>query len=80
MHQLRRFQLLKYPDNSVKLRLEPMEGTGRGEAFEKAAAALRELLSVYGITEVRLSLSEDLPRQHPVSGKFKHVMNVDRDA
>lgn len=78
--QLRRFQLLKYPENRMELRLEPMEGTGRGEAFEKASAALRELLSVYGVTEVSLSLSEDLPRQHPVSGKFKHIMNMDRNA
>lgn len=76
VHQLRRFQLLKYPQNRMELRLEPMEGTGREEAFENASAALRELLSVYGVTEVRLSLSEDLPRQHPVSGKFKHVMNI----
>lgn len=78
--QLRRFQLLKYPQNRMELRLEPMEGIRRGEAFEKASAALRELLSVYGVTGMELSLSDDMPKQHPVSGKFKHVMNVDGDS
>ena len=76
---LRRFQLLKYPANRVELRLEPMEGVGREGAFEKASEALRELLCVYGITDVAVSLSEELPRQHPVSGKFKHVINVQED-
>ena len=74
--QLRRFQLLKYPENRMELRLEPTKGTGRAEAFAEAAAALRELLAVYGVAEVSLSLSEELPRQHPVSGKFKHIQNI----
>lgn len=74
--QLRRFQLLKYPENRMELRLEPMAGCDRAEAFEKASAALRELLAVYAVTDVRITLSEELPKQHPVSGKFKHVMNA----
>ena len=74
--QLRRFQLLKYPENRMELRLEPTKGTGRAEAFAEAAVAVRELLAVYGVTEVSLSLSEELPRQHPVSGKFKHIQNI----
>lgn len=77
--QLRRFQLLKYPQNRMELRLESMEGIGREESFEEAVAALGELLSIYGVTDMRISLSEDLPRQHPVSGKFKHVMNIAPD-
>ena len=75
--QLRRFQLLKYPQNRMELRLEPMEGCDRADAFEKASAALRDLLCAYGVTEASLTLSEELPRQHPVSGKFKHVINAD---
>ena len=74
--QLRRFQLLKYPQNRMELRLEPMEGCDRAEAFEAASAALREILAAYGVTDVKISLSEELPKQHPVSGKFKHVMNI----
>ena len=74
---LRRFQLLKYPQNCVMLRLEPVEGFSRADAFDAAAAALRELLSAYGVTDVAVSLSEELPKQHPVSGKFKHILNVE---
>lgn len=77
VHELRRFQLLKYPQNRVELRLEPGSGIGRAEAFEKASEALRELLAVYGISHVTVALSEELPKQHPVSGKFKHVYNAD---
>ena len=74
---LRRFQLLKYPQNCVTLRLEPVEGFCRADAFDAAAAALRELLSAYGVTDVAVSLSEELPKQHPISGKFKHILNVE---
>lgn len=77
VHELRRFQLLKYPQNRAELRLEPGSGIGRAEAFEKASEALRELLAVYGISHVTVALSEELPKQHPVSGKFKHVYNAD---
>lgn len=77
VHELRRFQLLKFPQNRVELRLEPGSGIGRAEAFEKASEALRELLAVYGISHVTVALSEELPKQHPVSGKFKHVYNAD---
>lgn len=76
VEQLNRFQLLKFPQNRMELRLEPMEGTGKEQAFAEAAKALRALLSVYGVHSFDLSLSEDTPRQHPVSGKFKHVINV----
>ena len=77
VHELRRFQLLKYPQNRVELRLEPGSGIDRAEAFERASEALRELLAVYGIGHVMVALSEELPKQHPVSGKFKHVYNAD---
>ena len=77
VHELRRFQLLKFPQNRVELRLEPGSGIDKAEAFEKASEALRELLAVYGISHVTVALSEELPKQHPVSGKFKHVYNAD---
>ena len=40
-----------------------------------ASAALRELLSGYGVMELEIFLSEEPPKQHPISGKFKHVIN-----
>ena len=73
---IRRFQLIKYPENRLKLRLEPMEGIGKSEAFSGAEDAIRAFLRTYGITDVTISLSEELPRPHPASGKFKHVYNA----
>ena len=77
--QLRRFQLLKFPHNRMELRLEPKAGTGKDQAYAEAAKALGALLSVYGVHHFDLSLSEDQPRQHPVSGKFKHIINMEAE-
>ena len=77
VHELRRFQILKYPDNRLELRLEPMPGVRREDAFEKAKLALIACLNVYGVNAPEISLSEGLPRQHPVSGKFKHVIRCE---
>ena len=77
VHELRRFQILKYPDNRLELRLEPMPGVSREDAFEKAKLALIACLNVYGVNAPEISLSEGLPQQHPVSGKFKHVIRCE---
>lgn len=77
VHELRRFQILKHPDNRLELRLEPMPGVSREDAFEKAKLALIACLNVYGVNAPEISLSEGLPRQHPVSGKFKHVIRCE---
>lgn len=73
---LRRFQLLVYPENRVVLRLEEQEGTAKADAFAAARAALTVYLSQQGISRAEITLSDELPRQHPQSGKFKHVMNM----
>lgn len=77
VHELRRFQLLKYPGNRLKLRLEPMPDVSREEAFEKACKVLSVRLGIYGVEDLHISLSEELPKQHPVSGKFKHIINIE---
>lgn len=80
VHELRRFQLLKYPNNRLELRLEPMADVSREDAFEKACKALRAQLGIYGVENFDISLSEELPKQHPVSGKFKHIINVNENS
>ncbi|MGN0706913.1 MAG: phenylacetate--CoA ligase family protein [Faecalibacterium sp.] len=75
VHELRRFQLLKHSDDRLELRLEPMPGVSRETAFEKARQSLIACLNVYGVEAPEIFLSEELPRQHPVSGKFKHVIH-----
>ncbi|MDD3919883.1 MAG: phenylacetate--CoA ligase family protein [Eubacteriales bacterium] len=77
VHSLRRFQLLVYPDNRAALRLEPVEGVSQDEALNAAQAALTPFLTAHGVTEYTLTLDPEEPRQHPGSGKFKHIIRMD---
>ncbi|MDO5541396.1 MAG: AMP-binding protein [Eubacteriales bacterium] len=77
VHELRRFQLLKYHGNKVELRIEPMADTNRIKAFEVACGVLKKRFSMYGVEDVTVTLSEEIPRQHPISGKFKHIINIE---
>ena len=36
-------------------------------------------VGLQGIRHVAISMSEDLPQQDPNSGKFKHVVNMQRN-
>jgi phenylacetate-coenzyme A ligase PaaK-like adenylate-forming protein len=76
VHSLRRFQLLVYPGNRIAMRLEPREGDTRDTAFAAAKAALERFLQTQSVTDVAITLSPDTPRQHPGSGKFKHIMRM----
>lgn len=75
VHELRRFQLLVSSGNRIKLRLEPAAGVSRDAAFLNASIALRSRIELYGIDAVDIALSDELPGSHPVSGKFKHIIN-----
>lgn len=75
VHELRRFQLVVSPGNCLKLRLEPAAGVSREAAFLRASAALRTQIRIYGVQDVEIVLSDELPQPHPVSGKFKHIIN-----
>ena len=76
---LRRFQVLVYPGNTVELRLEEKEGSSRERIFETAKTAMEAYLKDQGITEVLIRLSESMPRQNPNSGKFKHIINMQHE-
>ena len=76
VHGLRRFQVLVYPENRVEMRIEQMDNCDRLVTFEQASAHLKNFLATQGITDVNVILSDTLPQQHPVSGKFKHVVNM----
>ena len=79
VHGIRRFQLLAYPGNKLELRMEEKNGEDRTKVFETAKMRLEEYLSSQGIRHVAISMSEDLPQQDPNSGKFKHVVNMQRN-
>lgn len=76
VHALRRFQLAVHPHNRLELRLEPADGLDRQAAFLAAKAALTAFLSSYGAPQADITLSDELPKQHPISGKFKHIVNM----
>ena len=74
-HALRRFQLVAHPGNRLLLRLEAAQGFSPEDAFAQASARLLAYLHTQGVTEVSLAMDVQPPRQHPVSGKFKHILN-----
>lgn len=76
VHDIRRFQLLVYPGNKMELRMEEKADAGRKKVFENAKERLENFLATQRITEVTITLSDDLPMQNPNSGKFKHVINM----
>lgn len=77
---LRRFQVLVYPENRVLLRMEAKEGTSRDTAFAVAKENLEKYFAEQGITHVDIRLSDELPRQDAGSGKFKHIINMQKFA
>lgn len=80
VHDLRRFQVLVYPGNKVELRIEEKESVSKMAAFENAKLCLTEFLEAQNIRHVTITLSKILPQQHPNSGKFKHIINMQTEA
>jgi len=75
VHELRRFQLVaQQANNIIQIRIEPVENKTKGEAFKKAKATLESFLSVHGLRDVSIILSDEEPKQDPSSGKFKHII------
>ena len=76
IHNIRRFQLLCHPNNHLELRLESAEGENRALIFEQAKIALLNYLATQNVLNVTVSMSDELPKQHEKSGKFKHILNL----
>ena len=67
---VRRFQLVQREQDVLELRLLAED---REAAFETARRELGAYLKSLG-ADVGIVLGEDLPRTHPESGKFRHIM------
>lgn len=78
VHDLRRFQLLVYSENRLELRMEEKSGISREKAFENAKERLEKFLKTQNIKHVTIALSEEPPRQNPNSGKYKHIINMQK--
>jgi phenylacetate-coenzyme A ligase PaaK-like adenylate-forming protein len=76
IHEIRRFQLIAHRSNRLELRLVPTDGCSKNEVFGKASKTLRAFLAAHGVSNVEIMLSEEDPKQHPKSGKFKHIINM----
>ena len=76
VEDIRRFQVLVYDGNNVRLRIEEKSGADKLTVFENAKKALKEYLKVQGVNDVNIILSQEMPQQHSDSGKFKHVVNM----
>ena len=79
VHEIRRFQVLAYPGSKVLLRIEEQEGADRSGAFEKAAVSLRNYLDSQGVHHAEILPDEELPKQDEGSGKFKHIINMQKE-
>ncbi len=53
----------------------PTKNITVNEAFEKAKHMIKTFIAIYGAITVECILSDQLPQQHPKSGKFKHIIN-----
>lgn len=76
IHEIQRFQVVAHKDNKLELRITPVCGHSKDEVFESARIALESFLATHDIHHVEIYLSAQEPKQHPRSGKFKHVMNA----
>ena len=75
---MRRFQVLVHNGNKVQLRIEEKQETSREMVFEKAKKALKDYLAVQGVFKVDIVLSPEMPQQDKNSGKYKHVVNMQK--
>lgn len=79
VHEIRRFQVVVYPENKIELRIEENRAENKIEVFEKTKVILKHYLKSLGIEQVFIFLSDKLPEQDAKSGKFKHVINRQKD-
>ncbi len=73
---IQRFQVVVYRNNKIELRINTKSGYNKEDVFNSASMALKKFLASHGIYHVEIFLSEEEPKQHPKSGKFKHVINA----
>lgn len=71
-----RFQIVAHKDSKLELRINPVNGYSKEDVFELACTALKMFLASHGVHFVEIFLSKEEPKQHPQSGKFKHVINA----
>lgn len=69
-----RYQLIQKDYDHLELKLRTEEGYSKEDLFEKIEKELRYILSNMDVHSVTITLSQDLPKIHPVSGKYSMVL------
>ena len=77
IHEIQRFQIIAYEGNKLELRISQCSRHNKEEVFESACSTLKMFLASHGISHVEIFLSSEEPKQHPLSGKFKHIIKWD---
>ena len=68
--EISRFQLIQKANNKLELRLLT---SNKEEVFKKVLIELQKFLNSKGIYDVEIFLSNELPKVHEISGKFRHI-------
>ena len=74
IHEILRFQVIVHEGNHLELRLINTRDSDKIGVYEKACEVLRSFLKTHAITTLTFSLSDEEPKAHPQSGKFKHII------
>lgn len=70
----RNYQLVLRPENTVEVRLDCYEGADRDDIFAKIKANLTEYLTSLGVCDLKIVLSNELPKVTSNTGKKKKVV------
>lgn len=73
---IQRFQVVVHMNNKIELRITAKNGYDKEKVYQTACTALTKFLALHGIEHADVFLSDEEPKQHPKSGKFKHVINA----
>ncbi len=77
LKEFRDYQIVIHPDNNLEFRLDFYPETNREEIFESVKNDFREYFGSLGIKDVKMYLSDELPRATTAHGKHKRVYQTE---
>ena len=78
VHGVQRFQVIQTSPAELKIRMEPVVESERGEVWEAVQAQVKQYLAVQGLPDAQLLLANEAPLRDPKSGKYRHVWSEDK--
>ncbi len=68
-----KYQLVHFGPNQLEIRLVVDDGYQREKIFQNIVDELQAAFKKLGLPDVSIVLSDEIPKRHPISGKFKMV-------